>query len=52
LSGRRNEKAGLPPSSGRISPSLDDRAMEKIMNTLIKALPTVALFSLPVAAFA
>jgi hypothetical protein len=26
--------------------------MEKIMNTLIKALPAIALFSLPVAAFA
>ena len=35
-----------------ISPSLDHRAMEKIMNPLTKALLAATLFSLPVAAFA
>jgi hypothetical protein len=45
-------KAGLPPFSGHISPSLDHRAMEKIMNTLTKALLAAILFSLPTGAFA
>jgi hypothetical protein len=45
-------KARVPPLSGHISPSLDDRAMEKIMNTLTKALLAATLFSLPVGAFA
>jgi hypothetical protein len=51
-SGRSNQKASVPPFSGHISPSLDHRAMEKIMNIVTKALLAAVLFSLPVAAFA
>jgi hypothetical protein len=51
-SGGSNQKAGVPPFSGNISPSLDHRAMEKIMNIVTKALLAAVLFSLPVAAFA
>jgi hypothetical protein len=51
-SGGSNQKASVPPFSGHISPSLDHRAMEKIMNIVTKALLAAVLFSLPVAAFA
>src|SRR5260370_19367446 len=51
LSGQRNAKVRLRPCSAHNSSWLDDRAMERIMNTSLKGLLAVVAFALPGVAF-